>query len=232
MINKIVASLDEAVAGLRDGATLLVSGFGVFTYPAELLDAVVDRTTARDLTVVSNGVGSGEGGLARLLGSGRVAKVITSFGRAFPRGTSAYEDLYRAGRIDLEVVPQGTLSERIRAGGAGIGAFFTPTAAGTALAAGKEVRRIDGRDQVLEFAIRGDMALLEADRADRLGNLSFRLGNRNYGPTLALAADVTVVQARHVLDAGAISPDEVMVPGIAVARVLHLPKDPMREAKP
>jgi 3-oxoadipate CoA-transferase alpha subunit len=205
---------------VRDGATVLVAGFGNAGIPVELLHALIDQG-ARDLTIVSNNAGSGRTDLAALLKAGRVRKVICSYPKT--AGSVVFDGLYAAGKIELELVPQGTLSERMRAAGAGIGAFYTPTGYGTDLAKGKETRVIDGRNHVLELPIRGDVALVKAERADRWGNLVFRLAARNFGPTMAMAADCTVVQVREIVELGQIDPDHVMTPGIFVDRIVAVP---------
>jgi 3-oxoadipate CoA-transferase alpha subunit len=210
---------DEAVAGIADGATVFVSGFGMAGMPMALIDALIGQG-ARDLTIVSNNAGNGETGLAALLAAGRVRKVVCSF----PRQSDSYvfDGLYRANQIDLELVPQGNLAERIRAGGAGIGAFFCPTGVGTALAEGKETRTIDGRDYVLEFPIRGDVALVRAHVADTDGNLLYRKTARNFGPVMATAAALTVVEVASIVHAGAIDPEIVVTPGIYVDRIVEV----------
>jgi 3-oxoadipate CoA-transferase alpha subunit len=220
MINKIVSSLAAAVAGIRDGAVVLVSGFGASGIPVELIDALIDQGS-RDLTVVTNNAGAGRTDVARLMAMGRVRKVVCSYPRS--AGSVVFEELYAAGKIELELVPQGTLSERMRAAGAGIGGFYTPTAVGTQLAEGKEVRTLDGRDYVLEKPLKGDVALIKAELADRWGNLTYRMAARNFAPTMAMAADVTVVQARRIVDLGGIPPEEVITPGIFVDRVVEVP---------
>lgn len=220
MLDKRVKSLEEAVTGVRDGATVLVGGFGNAGIPVELLHALIDQG-ARDLTIVSNNAGSGRTDLAALLKAGRVRKVICSYPKT--AGSVVFDELYAAGRIELELVPQGTLSERMRAAGAGIGAFYTPTGYGTDLAKGKETRMINGRNHVLEMPIKGDFALIKAERADRWGNLVFRLAARNFGPTMAMAADCTIVQVREIVELGHIDPDQVMTPGIFVDRVVAVP---------
>ena len=210
-------SVDEAVAGIEDGATVLVGGFGVAGMPFALVDALI-RQGATELTVVSNNAGNGETGLAALLAAGRVSKVVCSF----PRQSDSwvFDDLYRSGRVDLELVPQGNLAERMRAAGAGIGAFYCPTAVGTPLAEGKEVREIDGRTYVLEYPIRGDVALVRAHVADRMGNLVYRKTARNFGPVMAMAASTTVVEVGRVVEAGQLDPECVVTPGIFVNRVV------------
>jgi 3-oxoadipate CoA-transferase alpha subunit len=215
----IADSTSQAVAGVDDGATILIGGFGMAGMPVHLIDALIDQG-ATDLTVVSNNAGNGDTGLAALLAAGRVRKVICSF----PRQTDSYvfDDLYRAGRIELEVVPQGTLAERMRAAGAGIGAFFCPTGVGTPLADGKETRMIDGRDHVLELPIRGDVALIVAHIADSLGNLVYRKTARNFGPVMATAATTTIAQVAQVVKAGDIDPEAVVTPGIYVDRIVPI----------
>ncbi len=225
MINKIVPSLAAAVAGVRDGAVVLIGGFGNSGIPLELIDALIDQG-AKDLTVVTNNAGSGRTDVAKLLATGRVRKIVCSYPRS--AGSVVFEELYSAGKIELELVPQGTLSERMRAAGAGIGGFYTPTAVGTLLAEGKETRTIDGRDYVLEKPLKGDVALIKAELADRWGNLTYRMAGRNFGPTMAMAAELTIVQARRVVDLGAIAPEQVVTPGIFVDRIVEIsdPKQP------
>ena len=217
MVSKVVGSPEVAVADIEDGATIMVGGFGMAGMPTALVDALIGQG-ARDLTIVSNNAGNGETGLAALLKAGRVSKVICSF----PRQADSYvfDALYRAGEIELEVVPQGTLVERIRAAGAGLGAFFTPTAYGTMLAAGKEVREINGRHYVLEYPIHADVALIKAREGDRWGNLVYRKTGRNFGPVMAMAAACTVVQVDRVVDLGALDPESLVTPGIFVHRVV------------
>jgi 3-oxoadipate CoA-transferase, alpha subunit len=207
----------EAVAGVEDGSTALVGGFGLAGMPVQLVDALIEQG-ATDLTVVSNNAGNGDTGLATLLAKGRVRKVICSF----PRQSDSwvFDGLYRDGRIELELVPQGNLAERMRAAGAGIGAFFCPTAVGTPLAEGKETREIDGRTYVLEYPIRGDVALVGAHRADRMGNVVYRKTARNFGPVMATAATTTIVQVREVVETGELDPEAVVTPGIYVDRVV------------
>jgi 3-oxoadipate CoA-transferase alpha subunit len=215
----IAPDTDAALAGVADGATVLVGGFGTAGQPVELIDALI-RTGVRDLTVVSNNAGNGDHGLAALLAAGQVRKVVCSF----PRQSDSwvFDQLYRAGKVELEVVPQGNLAERIRAAGAGIGAFFSPTGVGTPLAEGKELRRIDGRDYVLEYPLRGDVALVKAHRADRMGNLVYRKTARNFGPVMATAATTTVVQVDSLVEAGQLDPEVVVTPGIFVDRVVQI----------
>jgi 3-oxoadipate CoA-transferase alpha subunit len=209
----------QAVSGIADGSTVLVGGFGTAGMPTHLIDALIDQG-ATDLTIVSNNAGNGDTGLAALLAAGRVRKVVCSF----PRQVDSYvfERLYRAGEITLEVVPQGNLAERMRAAGAGIGAFYCPTGVGTPLADGKEVRTIDGRDYVLEYPIRGDVALIGAHLGDRAGNLVYRKTARNFGPVMATAARLTVAQVARVVDIGDIDPETVVTPGIYVDRIVEV----------
>jgi 3-oxoadipate CoA-transferase alpha subunit len=216
-VTEICASPDDAVAGIADGATVLVGGFGMAGMPVALIDALI-RQGAGDLTVVSNNAGNGDTGLAALLAAGRVRKVVCSF----PRQSDSwvFDDLYRSGRIELELVPQGNLAERMRAAGAGIGAFFSPTGVGTPLAEDKETREIDGRTYVLEMPIRGDVALIGAHRADRMGNLVYRRTARNFGPVMATAADLTVAEVGEVVETGALDPEAIVTPSIHVDRVL------------
>ena len=219
MIDKIAASVDEALQGLPDGATVLIGGFGTAGIPNELIAGLIEQG-ARELTVVNNNAGNADAGLAALIGAGRVRKILCSF----PRQADSwhFDKLYRAGKLELELVPQGTLAERIRAAGAGIGAFFTPTAFGTRLAEGKETRNIGGRDYVLEYPIHADYALIKADRADRWGNLVYRKTARNFGPIMAAAAKCTVVQVRETVELGELDPEAVVTPGIFVKRVIKL----------
>jgi 3-oxoadipate CoA-transferase alpha subunit len=225
MINKIVQSMAEAMAGIRDGAVVLLGGFGNIGQPHALLDGLIAQG-AKDLTVVSNNAGVGRAGLARLLDLGRVRKIICSYPRT--ADPVVFEELYRAGKIELEIVPQGTMAERIRAAGAGIPAFFTATAVGTKLAAGKEEREIAGRKYLLEEALPGDVALVEAWEADRWGNLTYRSSGQNFNPIMAAAAQLTIVQTQHVVELGALDPEKVMTAGIYVNRVVHVPYgDPM-----
>ncbi len=220
MIDKFVRSMAEALAGVPDGATVLVGGFGAVGQPNALIDGLIEQG-ATNLTVVANNAGVGRVGLARLMELGRVRKIICSF----PRSSDpvVFEDLYRAGKLELEITPQGTLAERLRAAGAGIGAFFTPTAVGTRLAEGKEEREIAGRRMILEYALPGDVALVEAWQADRWGNLTYRESARNFNPVMAMAAKLTIVQTQHVAELGALDPELIGTPGIFVDRVLHVP---------
>ncbi|GGJ24283.1 3-oxoacid CoA-transferase subunit A [Streptomyces brasiliensis] len=218
MTIQVCAHTDEAVAGIEDGSTVLIGGFGMAGMPVQLIDALI-RQGATDLTVVSNNAGNGDTGLAALLATGRVRKVICSFPRQ--ADSWVFDELYRAGKIELEVVPQGNLAERMRAAGAGIGAFFTPTGANTLLAEGKESREIDGRTYVLEYPIKGDVALIGAHRADRMGNLVYRKTARNFGPVMATAATMVVAQVREIVDVGEIDPETVVTPSIYVDRVVQ-----------
>jgi 3-oxoadipate CoA-transferase alpha subunit len=218
-VAQIVADADAAVAGIRDGATVLIGGFGEAGQPMELIDALC-RSGAHDLTVVSNNAGNGEVGLAALLKAGQVRKIICSFPRQVD--SWVFDELYRSQRIELELVPQGNLAERMRAAGAGIAAFFCPTAVGTPLAAGKETRLIGGREYVLEYPIHGDVALIKAHRADTLGNLIYRKTARNFGPVMATAAAITIVQVDEVVEPGGIDPEVVVTPGIYVDRIVRV----------
>ena len=219
MINKVVSSPEAALADVSDGATIMIGGFGNAGMPSAHIDALIAQG-ARDLTIVNNNAGNADTGLAALIGAKRVRKVMCSF----PRQSDSwhFDRLYRAGEIELELVPQGTLAERIRAAGAGIGAFFTPTAYGTKLAEGKETRRIGDRDYVLEYPIHADYAIIKADRADRWGNLTYRLSARNFAPIMASAAKITVVQVREIVELGALDPEVVVTPGIFVKRVVKV----------
>jgi 3-oxoadipate CoA-transferase alpha subunit len=219
MIDKTVPALDAAVAGIADGATVLVGGFGPSGAPNELIDALLAQG-ARDLTIVSNHAGNGDRGLAALLAAGRVRRIVCSFPRH--KDSYVFDRLFKVGRIELELVPQGTLAERLRAAGAGVPAFFTPTGYGTALAEGKETRIIDGRACVLEHALRGDVALVRADRADRWGNLVYRKAARNFGPVMATAARLTIAQVREIVPLGALDPEAIVTPGLYVSRVWQL----------
>lgn len=213
----VLETCDEAVAGIEDGSTILVGGFGLAGMPFDLIDALI-RQGAKDLTIVANNAGNSEVGLAALLKAGRVRRILCSF----PRQSDSYvfDALYRDGKIELEVVPQGNLAERMRAAGAGIGAFYCPTAVGTPLAAGKEVRTIDGRDYLLEYPIKGDYALISAYQADPMGNLVYRKTARNFGPVMATAATTTIAQVSEVVPTGALDPEAVVTPSIYVDRVV------------
>jgi 3-oxoadipate CoA-transferase, alpha subunit len=227
MIDKIVAGPDAALSDLPDGATVMIGGFGNAGMPSALIDALIARG-ARDLTIVNNNAGNGDTGLAALLKAKRVRKIICSF----PRQADSwhFDALYRSGELELELVPQGTLAERIRAAGAGVGGFYTPTAFGTKLAEGKETRRIGGRDYVLELPIHGDYALIKADRADRWGNLTYRMSGRNFAPIMAAAAKCTVVQVRETVELGALDPEVVVTPGIFVKRIVCIAPAIMKAA--
>jgi len=220
MIDKIVQSMADAMAGIEDGATVLIGGFGAVGQPNQLIDGLIEQG-AKNLTIALNNAGVGRTGVARLMDLGRVRKVICSF----PRSSDpvVFETLFKAGKLELELVPQGTLAERMRAAGAGIPAFFTPTAVGTRLGQGKETREFDGRTYVMEHALPGDVALVEAWQADRWGNLTFRESGRNFNPVMAMAAKLTVVQSQHIVELGALEPEHVVTPGIFVDRVLHVP---------
>src|SRR5438874_6276019 len=221
MINKIVASTAEAVANIGDGATVMVGGFGTAGMPAELVDALIAQG-ARNLTIVSNNAGNAETGLAALLKAQRVKKIICSFPRQVD--SQVFDGLYRAGKIELELVPQGNLAERIRAAGAGIGGFFTPTGYGTDLAKGKETREINGRMYVLESPIAADVALIKAEAGDRWGNLVYRKTARNFGPIMAMAAKLTIASVHEIVALGDIDPEHVVTPGIFVQRVVKVPR--------
>ncbi len=227
MIDKTVADVPAALADVEDGATVLIGGFGESGSPIELIHGLIDQG-ARELTVVSNNTGNGHVGLAALIQAKRVAKMVCSYPRS--SHSKVFPELYRKGEIELELVPQGTLAERIRAGGAGIPAFFTPTAAGTVLAEGKEEREFDGRRYVMERAIRGDLALVRAEAGDRFGNLTFYKAGRNFGPIMCMAAKCAVVQVRRIVEAGELDPEEVVTPGIFVDRVVEVP-EPAHESQ-
>jgi 3-oxoadipate CoA-transferase alpha subunit len=216
---QLLDTVDEAVAGIEDGSTILVGGFGLAGMPFDLIDALI-RQGAQDLTIVANNAGNAEVGLAALLKARRVRKILCSF----PRQVDSYvfEGLYREEKIELEVVPQGNLAERMRAAGAGIGAFYCPTAVGTPLADGKETRTIGGRDYVLEYPIKGDYALISAHRADETGNLVYRKTARNFGPVMATAASTTIVQVNEVVPTGGLDPETVVTPSIYVDRVVRV----------
>jgi len=226
MIDKFATDPEAALGDLPDGATVMIGGFGNAGMPAALIDALIAQG-ARELTIINNNAGNGDASLAALLKAKRVRKILCSF----PRQVDSwhFDALYRAGEIELELVPQGTLAERIRAAGAGIGAFYTPTAFGTQLAEGKETRRIGDRDYVLEFPIHADYALIRADRADRWGNLTYRMSARNFAPIMAAAAKCTVAQVRETVELGALDPEVVVTPGIFVKRVVRV-ASPARKA--
>jgi 3-oxoadipate CoA-transferase alpha subunit len=219
MIDKTVAAAASAIAGIPDGATVMIGGFGRAGQPVELIDALIAHG-ATDLTIVNNNAGNGDTGLAALLAAKRVRKVICSFPRQ--HDSWVFDGLYRAGEIELELVPQGNLAERIRAAGAGIGAFFTPTGVGTQLAEGKELRTIEGRDFVLEYPLRADFALIGALKADRWGNLVYRETARNFGPIMAAAATTTIAQVDQIVALGDLDPEAVVTPGIFVDRVVEV----------
>lgn len=221
MINKMCASVAQALADIKDGATILIGGFGTAGIPGELIDGLIEQG-AKDLTVVNNNAGNGDQGLAALLKAGRVRKIICSF----PRQADSYvfDELYRSGKLELELVPQGNLAERIRAAGAGIGAFFCPTGYGTELAKGKEVREINGRHYVLEYPISGDVALIKAESGDRWGNLTYRKAARNFGPIMATAAKLTVASIYEERELGALDPESIVTPGIYVHRLVQVPR--------
>lgn len=224
MLNKVVPSFAAAVAGIGDGATVLIGGFGPSGVPTQLIQALLEQGT-RDLTIVNNNAGNGETGLSQLIRAGRVRKMICSFARSSnPKkpNAEAFGEWYRAGKIELEVVPQGTLAERLRAAGAGIGPFYTPTAYGTKLGAGKEAREFNGRGYVLEQPLHGDAAFICAQQADAHGNLMYRYASRNFGPVMCMAARMTVVQANEVVAVGSLAPEHVMTPGIFVQRVVEV----------
>jgi 3-oxoadipate CoA-transferase alpha subunit len=220
MINKVIASAALAVADIPNGATVMIGGFGTAGMPSELIDALIAKGS-KDLTIVNNNAGNGDSGLAALLKARQVKKIICSF----PRQTDSwvFDGLYKTGDIELELVPQGNLAERIRAAGAGIGAFYTPTGYGTPLAEGKETRHIDGRDYVLEYPIHADFALIKALRGDRWGNLVYRKTARNFGPIMAAAAKCTIAQVREIVNLGDLDPENVVTPGIFVQRVVEVP---------
>ena len=220
MIDKTAPSLVDAVSNIEDGASVAIAGFGAAGSPVELIHALIDHG-AKGLTVINNNAGNGGIGLAALIASGQVAKIICSYPRS--AGSIVFPDLYRAGKIDLEVVPQGTLAERLRAAGAGIPAFYTPTSVGTPLAEGKELRKFGDKYYVLEHWLPADVALVKADIADRQGNLTYNKTARNFGPIMSMAADLTIVQARQIVNAGDINPEQVVTPGIFVNQVVHIP---------
>ena len=224
MINKIAASVTEALAGVQDGATVLIGGFGTAGIPGELIEGLINQG-ARELTVVNNNAGNGDSGLAALLQSGRVRKIICSFPRQ--ADSHVFDALYRSGQIELELVPQGNLAERLRAAGAGIGGFFTPTGYGTDLAKNadgrpKETRVINGRPYVLEYPIHGDVALIKAETGDRWGNLVYRKAARNFGPVMATAARFTVASVHHIVELGGLDPELIVTPGIHVSKIVQV----------
>lgn len=223
MINKIVQSLADAMAGIKDGSTVLIGGFGAVGQPDQLIEALIEQG-AKDLVCVANNAGNGRVGLAKLMELGRVRKIICSFPRS--AGSVVFEELYRAGKIELEIVPQGTMAERMRAAGAGVPAFFTATSVGTLLAAGKEHREFNGKTYVMEHALKGDVALVEAWEGDRWGNLTYRASGRNFNPVMAMAAEMTIAQVRHIRNLGDIVPENVHTPGIFVSRVVQVDRGP------
>lgn len=227
MVEKLVKTSKDAVGDIPDGATVMIGGFGEAGSPIELIHALIDHG-ARDLTVINNNTGNGEVGLAALIGTGQVKKMICSYPRS--SHSKVFPELYRAGKIALEIVPQGTLAERIRAGGAGIPAFYTATTVGTPLAEGKELRTIDGRDYVLEYGLTADYALIKAETADHMGNLLYNKTARNFNPIMCTAADVTIVQARKIVETGAIDPENVVTPGIFVNRIIKV-ANPLIESR-
>ncbi|HRZ41924.1 MAG TPA: 3-oxoacid CoA-transferase subunit A [Bacteroidales bacterium] len=226
MVNKTVASAADAVADIYDGATILIGGFGEAGSPIELIHALIDQG-AKDLTVVSNNTGSGQVGLAALIANRQVRKMICSFPKS--ANSVVFPELYTRGEIELELVPQGTLAERIRCGGAGIPAFYTPTSVNTPLAEGKEIRHFNGNPYVMEYAIRGDFALVKSLKADRYGNLVYHKTARNFNPVMCTAATTTIVQAKHLVEVGSLDPETVITPGIFVQRVLEV-THPMEES--
>ncbi len=221
MISKIVPDLRAALAGVQDGSTVLIGGFGGAGQPHQLIDALIEQG-ARNLTIVSNNAGSGETGIAALLAAGQVSKIICSFPRQ--ADSHHFDNLYRAGKLELELVPQGTLAERIRAGGAGIGGFFTRTAVGTQLAEGKEIRNLDGQDYVFELPIKADVAIIKALKADRWGNLVYNKTARNFCPVMATAAKMTIVQVDEIVELGDLDPEAIVTPGLYVKRVVRVAK--------
>jgi len=219
MIDKSVPTLTDAVAGINDGATIMIGGFGPAGQPTQLIDALIEQG-ARDLTIINNNAGNGEIGLAALLKAGRVRKMICSFPRQVD--SQIFDDLYRRGKVELELVPQGNLAARIQAAGAGLGAIFTPTGYGTPLAEGKETREIDGRHYVLEYPIKADFALIKAHQGDRWGNLVYRKAARNFGPIMATAAKTTIAEVTNLVALGELDPENVVTPGIFVQRIFSL----------
>ena len=223
MINKIVPSIAEALEGVKDGSTVLIGGFGAVGQPDALIEGLIEQG-AKDLVAVLNNAGTGRVGVARLMELGRVRKIICSFPRS--QGSVVFEELYREGRIELEIVPQGTLAERMRAAAAGIPAFYTATAAGTLLERGKETREFDGHRYVMERALKGDVALVEAWEADRWGNLAYRGSGGNFNPVMATAAELTVAQVQHIRELGEIGPHRIDTPGVYVKRVVQVDRGP------
>jgi 3-oxoadipate CoA-transferase alpha subunit len=219
MIDKIAPSIADAMSGIQDGATVLIGGFGTAGIPNELIDGLIEQG-AKDLTVVNNNAGNGETGLAALLKTGRVRKIICSFPRQVD--SQIFDGLYRSGKLELELVPQGNLAERIRAAGAGIGAFFCPTGYGTELAEGRETREIDGKQYVLEYPIYGDVALVKAEAGDRWGNLTYRMAARNFGPVMAMASKKTIATVHEIVELGALDPESIVTPGVFVKHVVKI----------
>ena len=219
MINKIVASATEALADIRDGATVMIGGFGTAGQPNELIDALI-ATGVKDLVIVNNNAGNGDVGLAALLAAGQVRKIICSFPRQ--ADSHHFDGLYRSGKLELELVPQGNLAKRIRAAGAGIGGFFTPTGYGTELAQGKETREIDGKMYVFESPIHADYALIKAEKGDRWGNLTYRMTARNFGPIMAMAAKTTIASVHEIAELGSLDPEAVVTPGLFVQRIVKI----------
>ena len=219
MINKIAHSVAEAMAGIQDGATILIGGFGTAGIPNELIEDLMEQG-ARDLTVVNNNAGNGDTGLAALLKTGRVRKIICSFPRQ--ADSQVFDGLYRAGQLELELVPQGNLAERLRAAGAGIGAFFCPTGYGTELAGNRETREINGKHYVLEYPIHGDVALIKAEAGDRWGNLIYRKAARNFGPVMAMAARRTIATVHDIVELGSLDPEAIVTPGIFVNQIVQI----------
>jgi 3-oxoadipate CoA-transferase alpha subunit len=219
MIDKIARSVADALAGIQDGATVLIGGFGTAGIPNELIDGLIAQG-AKELTVVNNNAGNAEAGLAALLKAGRVRKIICSF----PRQADSYvfDELYRSGKLELELVPQGNLAERIRAAGAGIGAFFCPTGFGTPLAGDRETREINGKQYVLEYPIEGDVALIKAERGDRWGNLVYRKAARNFGPVMAMASRRTIATVHEIVELGSMDPETIVTPGIFVSKIVKI----------
>ena len=219
MINKIAESVAQALSSVQDGATVLIGGFGTAGIPGELIDGLIAHG-ARDLTVVNNNAGNGDTGLAALLKAGLVRKIICSFPRQVD--SWVFDELYRSGKLELELVPQGNLAERMRAAGAGIGAFFCPTAYGTDLAKGKETREINGKHYVLEYPIHGDVALIKAEKGDRWGNLTYRMSARNFGPVMATAAKQTIATVHEIVELGGLDPEAIVTPGIYVSQIVRI----------
>jgi len=219
MIDKIARSVADAMSGIQDGSTVLIGGFGTAGIPLELIDGLIEQG-ARDLTVVNNNAGNGETGLAALLKAGRVRKIICSFPRQV--ASQVFDGLYRSGKLELELVPQGNLAERIRAAGAGIGAFFCPTGYGTQLAGDRETREIGGKHYVLEYPIYGDVALVKAETGDRWGNLNYRMAARNFGPVMAMASKKTIATVHEIVELGALDPESIVTPGVFVKHVVKV----------